>query len=708
MPSKRITRHIDRLILDPNNYRFKDRPEYRPVELENVADPRVQQRTVNLILGKNNSNVKDLISSLTTNGFLDIDQIQVTEVGENFLVLEGNRRIATLKYLYDEFKKGNDIGRLTESDFKSINLVSIEDEAPIQHLISMGLHHISGKKRWNAVNETQLVSDLISSHNKTEQEVCDALGISTVKLRRGLRTLSLIQQYKKCDFGDQFESSMYTIFETVISTPEMRSWIAWSNEDMTAHNTVNLERLFSWVSQTEDLEIDEDGNERVLIKEPIISQYRQIKEISKFVNDPKAIELMEESRSIAEAYSYSDVIGENRLRNALDTLRKEVQVAFNFSEHLTEPDYGEIQRLKDKLDRLIPTSKAILAINDKKTTGYFHTVDSHFSEVFIHKYRKINKIKVKDLSKVNIFVGGNNLGKTSLLECFYLLSQLNDINAFLDLEKYRGKFYSDFHSKWFHKNIISDIELEGFFNGAKTSLFITKTETDKDIEKSGYLSTIESEGKVNDITFESSIHLFTTKAPELHFVKSQVLCPATFTSPFRYNTDLLKKAHANAVKEKYLDQVIEFIQINLDPSIEKIEMISDEGESRFMVSSSRINEVLDITRYGEGLQRVFEIALLMVYSKDGIICIDEVDSAIHKSLLIEFTKFIQKTAEQFNVQVFLSTHSKECIDAFVKNDYHNDFIRAYSLSEVDGEIVCKYIEGDRLGRLIDSINFDIR
>lgn len=708
MPSKRITRHIDRLILDPNNYRFKDRPEYKPVDQANLADTRVQQRTLNFILGKNNGNVKDLISSFTTNGFLDIDQIQVTEVGENLLVLEGNRRIATLKFLYDEFKKGNDVGRLTESDFKSVNLVLIEDEEPIQHLIAMGLHHISGKKRWSAVNESQLVSDLISTYNKSEQEVCDALGISTVKLRRGLRTLSLIQQYKQSDYGDQFESPMYTIFETVISTPEMRSWIEWSNEDMTAHNAVNLERLFGWVSQSEDIEIDEDGNERVSTKEAIISQYRQIKEIAKFINDPKAIELMEESRSIAEAYSYSDVIGENRLRNALDTLRKEVQVAFNFSEHLTEPDYGEIQRLKDKLDRLIPSSKAVVAINDKRLASYFTTVDNHFSEIFVHSYRKLHKIRVKNLSKVNIFVGGNNLGKTSLLECFYLLSQLNDINAFLDLEKYRGKFYSDFHSKWIHKNFISDIELEGSFNGAETSLYLTKTETEEDIEKSGYLSTIESEAKVKDITLESVIHLYTTKEPELRFSKSQVLCPATFTSPFRYNTELLKKAHANAVKEKYFDQVIEFIQTHLDPSIEKIEMVSDEGESRFMVSSSRINEVVDITKYGEGLQRVFEIALLMVYSKDGVICIDEVDSAIHKSLLIEFTKFIQQTAEQFNVQVFLSTHSKECIDAFVKNDYHNDLIRAYALSEVGGEIVCKYIEGGRLERLIDSINFDIR
>jgi len=242
----------------------------------------------------------------------------------------------------------------------------------------------------------------------------------------------------------------------------------------------------------------------------------------------------------------------------------------------------------------------------------------------------------------------------------------------------------------------------------ESSLYIAKEETDDNIEKSGYLSTIEAEAKVEGTTLESSIHLYTTKEPEMRFAKSQILCPATFTSPFRYNTDLLKKAHANAVKEKYFDRVIEFIQTYLDPSIEKIEMISDEGESRFMVSSTRLDEVVDITKYGEGLQRIFEIALLMVYSKDGIICIDEIDSAIHKSLLIEFTKFIQQTAEVFNVQVFLSTHSKECIDAFVKNDYHNEFIRAYALTEKEGKIDCKYIEGDRLELLIDSINFDIR
>jgi AAA15 family ATPase/GTPase len=70
--------------------------------------------------------------------------------------------------------------------------------------------------------------------------------------------------------------------------------------------------------------------------------------------------------------------------------------------------------------------------------------------------------------------------------------------------------------------------------------------------------------------------------------------------------------------------------------------------------------------------------------------------------------FIQQLSEKFNVQVFLSTHSKECIDAFIEAKYNNSNITAYSLTEKDGQVVCKYVSGERLDSLIQSINFDIR
>jgi hypothetical protein cbatJ_03415 len=728
MTTERITKSIDDLILDPNNYRFIDKPEYRFVPEDQVDDTRVQQRTIGLITGKNQDNIKDLITSFKANGFLDIDQIQVKKAGNKYLVLEGNRRVATLKYLWEEFKKGNDVGVLKEENFKEIHLVEITGEDPAEHLIAMGLHHISGKKRWDAVNEAQLIKDLIEKYNKTKDDICNELGITKQKLNRSLRTLSFIEQYKKSDYEDQFQANKFTIFETIINSLEMKKWLSWNDSSYKAENTENMEKLFSWMSEVEEIEeIDEtegdemeemerdiyinkaEGERYISKKEPIITQYRQIRELAKFINDPAAVKRMEESRSITEAYSYSDAIGKTRLENALENISKEVQVAFNFGEHLENNDYEKIEALKLKLDRLIPSNFVKVLGSSQQIDVIYKKPQKHFTKLHINRYRKIQNLEITNLSKVNIFVGANNKGKTTVLEAFYLLSQLNNLNAFLELEKFRSKT-ENIDPVFIDKNFTEGINIVAIFDDSQYDIKLSKeTINDNDFDKTGYISTITEIAQINKDTFENKIHLFSNKDSVLNSDdKIQKLCPATFTSPYRYNSELLKTAHSSLIESKDFDKVLRFIQENLDSSIEKIELVSINNLNRFMVTSTKNDKAIDITKYGEGLQRIFEIILLMIYSEGGIICIDEIDSAIHKSLLIKFTKFIQELADQYNVQVFLTTHSKECIDAFVENKYKNNELTAFVLKEVDDKIQYKYLNGSRLEELVDLIDIDIR
>ncbi|MBL4586751.1 MAG: AAA family ATPase [Flavobacteriales bacterium] len=628
MESNRIIKHLDRLLLDPNNYRFIDKAEYVLVKENQLDSQSIQRRTLNFLLGDKAKNVSDLISSFQSNGFLDIDQIQVKAIGDKYLVLEGNRRVATLKFLYEEFKNGNDIGKLTERNFKSIDLVEVIDEDPVQHLIAMGLHHISGKKRWSAVNEAQLIEDLRSKHGKTETEICSSLGISTTALRRSSRTLALIRDYKKSDFGDQFTSGMYSIFEAVIGNPIMKQWVEWNDNEYKAENQTNLDRFYTWISQTEKVDRETDRNDKI-IREPIITQYRQVKEVASFVEDKKALKRMEESQSIAEGYTFSEAVGEAKLREAVDSIKSSIQVTNNFRDLLNTRHYDDLKRAKKNIEDLIPSSKAQILLQDKKASILFDDVIHQFTELHISKYRKLEDITVKKLKRVNIFAGGNNMGKTSVLEAFYLLSQLNDIPAYLELGRYRGKFLSEFHSKWIDKNFIDPIILEAEFNNAEVEILIEKEATEENIERTGYLDTITSTAKVEDRILESHIHLFATKEPDYRYTKANILCNAAFTSPYRYNEKLLHEAHKMAVENRYFDKVIEFIRSFLDEGIEKIDLVNDEGENRFKVTSSSIEKAVDITKYGEGLQRVFEIALLLGYCSNGILCIDEIDSALH-------------------------------------------------------------------------------
>ncbi len=193
------------------------------------------------------------------------------------------------------------------------------------------------------------------------------------------------------------------------------------------------------------------------------------------------------------------------------------------------------------------------------------------------------------------------------------------------------------------------------------------------------------------------------------FYEKDIKCIKTLSTPYWVNPGLLRKAYNYADKNDNLNRIIDLIQKYTNNSEQNIDLdINFNDKERFMENNLYTNNFHNIAKYGIGLQRIFEIALLITYSKDGITCIDDIEYGIHKKKFNSFTKFIQETAEKFNVQVFLTTHSKEFIDAFILNGHDNDSITGYNLKESDGQIECKYIGGERLNNLIEFIDFDIR
>ncbi len=708
---KFITRHVDKLLLDPNNYRFIDKNDYEKVPETDIAKSQVQKRTMTFLLGRSRENIRDLIASFKENGFLPVDQIQVKELPDgNYLVLKGNRRVATLKYLYQEWREHDiDIGKLGQSDFKNVPLVLHPGENDKNHLIAMGLKHISGNKKWNPVNQAQLIEDLLMEQQMEEEEVCDSLGITKHTLRRSRRTHSLIQRYKESDFGDQFQSSMYSIFEEVVKSTAIKEWLEWNNEKSIPRNYSNEERFFSWISSREEVEYNNDGEVgNREIYDPIITKHPEVRELAKYIHDEKALREMEERRSVTSGFALSDALGERKFSIALDTIKDNVKTVFNFSEHMKDEDIEGIEQLKDKLDRLIPSSRGRVVTAAGSSTVVSGTVSRHFSEITVSRFRGLVNVKLKKLNRVNIFAGLNNSGKTSVLEAVYLLTKLNDINAFFEMEKYRGKFAEELNSKWMETNFLRPIEIEAVFNGKDTRILIQAENTKEEIDKSGYLTTFVLTAGYNSGDSVGKAHLYSDKSSGIFYEDREILCNSVMTSPYRENERGIKIAHAQAVKEKSIDIIVQFIRENIDRSIQKIEMTTIGGVSRFYVTSDAFEKSIDITNYGEGVRRVFEIALFFAYARDGVLLIDEFETAIHKSLLINFSRFVQELAEQFNVQVFLTSHSKECIDSFIVNDYKTEDITAYVLKEENGTISCKYVEGKRLAKLLESIDVDIR
>ncbi len=103
------------------------------------------------------------------------------------------------------------------------------------------------------------------------------------------------------------------------------------------------------------------------------------------------------------------------------------------------------------------------------------------------------------------------------------------------------------------------------------------------------------------------------------------------------------------------------------PEVEAINLVGNQEPNGVRIPQVRIvgvNERISLGSMGEGMNRMLGIALALVNAKDGMLLIDEVDTGLHYSVLPEMWKLIFEVAHRLNVQVFATSHSWDCIQAF--------------------------------------------
>lgn len=64
------------------------------------------------------------------------------------------------------------------------------------------------------------------------------------------------------------------------------------------------------------------------------------------------------------------------------------------------------------------------------------------------------------------------------------------------------------------------------------------------------------------------------------------------------------------------------------------------------------------------MNRLLGILLALLNARDGFLLIDEIEIGLHYTVQVEMWKLILAMAHRLNVQVFATTHSRDCIEAF--------------------------------------------
>lgn len=354
----------DRLLLDPNNYRFHDLSTYRRVaNRARVGQAGVQDRALALLQTTESFDLESLKDSIKTNTYVPLERVVVELFdgeGETarYLVVEGNRRVAAVKTLLAEQAAGaadipepalNSIAAIP-----SIQIAGTDDERRAYKQKLMAIRHIAGIKEWGPYQQAKLIVELYEQ-NENFSLVAQEIGITSREVARRYRASKALQQMEDDEeMGEHASPKLYALFHEAMAQPVVRDWLGFSDETFTANNEENREAFYELLSPREV-----EGETLA----PKLSTARHVRSLRGILNHPTALAaLLEPERPLDDAIRESEVeappedqaAAERALAQALRALRQPgVDVWFTPTPR-ARTLLAELHTLVDRLNTMAP------------------------------------------------------------------------------------------------------------------------------------------------------------------------------------------------------------------------------------------------------------------------------------------------------------------------------------------------------------------
>ncbi|MEM7656612.1 MAG: AAA family ATPase, partial [Bacteroidota bacterium] len=158
-----------------------------------------------------------------------------------------------------------------------------------------------------------------------------------------------------------------------------------------------------------------------------------------------------------------------------------------------------------------------------------------------------------------------------------------------------------------------------------------------------------------------------------------LLTPADFKhEPITANTTVFRMVHAsdtNADAVKYhwsnialteKEQLVEEAIRLIEPNFVKGSLLGRVGPERLHVQLRDKAHPYPIDRLGEGMNRLIGLVLALFNSQGGFLLIDELENGLHYSVIPKVWEYLFHFARELDVQIFATTHSRDCVEAFAK------------------------------------------
>lgn len=331
--------------------------------------------------------------------------------------------------------------------------------------------------------------------------------------------------------------------------------------------------------------------------------------------------------------------------------------------------------------------------------------NNHLTYFKIENFKKFNSLEVNDIGQFNLIVGDNNVGKTCLLEALLFnnnfLKWIRNYHHTLNLRginfgpKHINLKDIEFPKQSYFSFITNDaakpINLEYYsrFERNKLSIeyksFNELNEEDLTKRKDNYnYENLEHWLKFyRNSIFEELQFMYLDNLENIDEYWPYIQFNVSYSNDVE---DFLRILNRNRnedeqkVNELSYNHKLELIKVLnkiFDLQIVDYKTKSQGDNGMISLATEQNPNYVAITQLGDGFNKIFRYIVEIMYVKENgenRIMIDEIDTGIHYSKLKNFWTNVINVCKELNVQLFATTHSKECIEAFVEASKENEEI----------------------------------
>lgn len=316
----------------------------------------------------------------------------------------------------------------------------------------------------------------------------------------------------------------------------------------------------------------------------------------------------------------------------------------------------------------------------------------------IQRFRAFRQLQIERLGLVNLITGKNNVGKTCLLEALWLYASRGSPSNMVRLLEMRDeRSYASVRGA-LDETVEQEMAIRHLFYGRRAiqehrrpivigpkgrpadQLSIAVEWAVLSAGKGGRrqfevlapneYGTAESPFLVVVVTsgVEQTIHRLDRyfDRQSLRFPERIEEIPSVFAAAEGLDAEQISRLWDVVALTDMERDVLTSLHI-IAPDVQRVSFIGDHDPRHGRIPIVRLPDLktpIPLRSMGEGMNRLFGIALALVNAQDGILLIDEIDSGLHYSVQPEMWRLIFRVAHRLNVQMFATTHSWDCIEAF--------------------------------------------